>query len=253
MGEPARDEFYVGYLPKAPPNQARHTLVVVLVHLVLGMIVATAVVASMRDPGRGVWEDGTPREYEGVLVQRPYPMLRLDESAPGVSGRVVMLVDFGKRGAQGRVGAIQEGARVRVSGYPLMRDGRTMVELAPEEGAVARVGERVVRVERVMGERVTLRGEVVDSKCFLGAMKPGDGKTHQACAVRCISGGIPPVLACWDGAGRVSYYVIAGPEGEAWNAGVLGYVGEPVEVTGSIERVDEMMILRVSAGGIVRL
>ena len=40
----------------------------------------------------------------------------------------------------------------------------------------------------------TLRGEIVDSKCYLGAMKPGDQKTHKACATLCIRGGIPPVL-----------------------------------------------------------
>ena len=28
--------------------------------------------------------------------------------------------------------------------------------------------------------------------CFLGVMKPGRSKPHRACAVRCISGGIPP-------------------------------------------------------------
>jgi len=36
-------------------------------------------------------------------------------------------------------------------------------------------------------------GEIVDSKC-LGVMTPGQLTTHRACAIRCISGGIPPVL-----------------------------------------------------------
>ena len=37
---------------------------------------------------------------------------------------------------------------------------------------------------------VTLTGEIVDSKCFLGVMNPGNLKPHKACAIRCISGGI---------------------------------------------------------------
>jgi hypothetical protein len=40
----------------------------------------------------------------------------------------------------------------------------------------------------------TLIGEIVDSKCYLGVMNPGALIPHRACAIRCISGGIPPVL-----------------------------------------------------------
>ena len=46
---------------------------------------------------------------------------------------------------------------------------------------------------RAIGE-VTLVGEVVDPKCWLGDMKPGDGKAHAACARLCMEGGIPPML-----------------------------------------------------------
>jgi len=38
----------------------------------------------------------------------------------------------------------------------------------------------------------TLVGEIVDSKCFLGVMNPGQLTTHRACAIRCISGGVRP-------------------------------------------------------------
>ena len=42
--------------------------------------------------------------------------------------------------------------------------------------------------------RVSLTGEIVDSKCYPGVMKPGQGKTHRACAIRCLSGGVPAVF-----------------------------------------------------------
>jgi hypothetical protein len=32
---------------------------------------------------------------------------------------------------------------------------------------------------------VELTGEIVDSKCFLGVMVPGSGKTHKECASLC--------------------------------------------------------------------
>ena len=44
---------------------------------------------------------------------------------------------------------------------------------------------------QVLADNVTLKGEIIDPKCYLGAMKPGGGKTHKACAMRCIAGGIP--------------------------------------------------------------
>ena len=40
----------------------------------------------------------------------------------------------------------------------------------------------------------TLIGEIVDSKRYLGVMNPGNGKVHRDCAVRCLSGGIPPIF-----------------------------------------------------------
>ena len=43
-----------------------------------------------------------------------------------------------------------------------------------------------------------VKGEIVDPKCFFGVMKPGEGKPHKDCAIRCILGGIPPVLKVTD-------------------------------------------------------
>jgi hypothetical protein len=44
------------------------------------------------------------------------------------------------------------------------------------------------------GDDVTGCGEIVDSKCFLGVMNPGEGTVHCDCARVCLRGGIPPML-----------------------------------------------------------
>ena len=44
-----------------------------------------------------------------------------------------------------------------------------------------------------LGE-VDLVGEILDSKCWFGAMRPSQGKPHKACASLCIRGGIPPAF-----------------------------------------------------------
>jgi hypothetical protein len=237
MPEGRTDEFYVGYLPKAPPNQARHTVIVVLVHLIVGMIVATIVVARMRDPGQGTWDTSRPRDFAGRLVKRPYPLL-LDDR-----GRALLMVDFGKRGAQRRVQSLPDGAHLTVNGFLLDRDGRQMVECSPEESAVRADHLPPAPASLIRsGDRITLVGEIVDSKCFLGAMKPGEGKTHKACAVRCISGGIPPVLVCWDGAGRTTYYLLADTQGGPVGDWVLPLVGEHVEVTGDLAGLGDLRV-----------
>jgi hypothetical protein len=246
MPESHADEFYVGYLPKSPQGLARHTRLVIVVHLVLSMAAAAIIVAAMRDPGPGVWEDATPKSFTGVFLSRPYPMI-IDDA-----GHAILVVDFGKRGAQQRFSGIGDAHRLKLSGYPLLRDGRTLVELAPEADAIGPASPDRAPVQAAGGDRRTLVGEIVDSKCFLGAMKPGEGKTHKACATRCISGGIPPMLVCWDEKGLTSYFLLADEQGGPVGDWVLPLVGETVQVTGDVASIGDLALLRVSREGIQR-
>lgn len=248
MGEPVREsEFYVGYLPKAPPGQAHHTVIVVLIHLMLSMVAATLIVSGMRDPGPGVWDTTTPRSFEGVLVKSPYPVLFTED------GQSLLVVDFGKRGSQQRFAGVEDGARLTVTGYLLERDERRMVELAPEETAIRPGGAGPpAPVPFPQPDVVTLVGEIVDSKCFLGAMKPGEGKTHKACAVRCISGGIPPMLVCWDGDGHATSFLLSTADGGPVGDWVLPLVGERVEVRGRISDLGGVRLLGTSAADVRR-
>ena len=90
----------------------------------------------------------------------------------------------------------------------------------------------------------TLIGEIVDSKCYLGVMNPGQLTTHRACAIRCISGGIPPVLLVRQTNGPALYFLLVSSDGRPVNKQVLSMVAEPIEVTGNVERQGELLILR---------
>src|SRR6266513_1903853 len=81
----------------------------------------------------------------------------------------------------------------------------------------------------------TLVGEIVDSKCYLGVMNPGQLTTHRACAIRCISGGIPPVLLVRQKDGPAIYLLLVSADGKPVNRQVLNMVAEPVEITGDVE------------------
>ncbi|MEY4510457.1 MAG: hypothetical protein RLZZ450_2579, partial [Pseudomonadota bacterium] len=141
------------------------------------------------------------------------------------------------------------------SGLLLERDGIRLLEVAkvePQPGS----GENhalLATSSLVERGRVTLRGEIVDIKCWLGRMKPGDGRTHRACAQFCIAGGIPPVLVTRDQAGVERRYLLTSPEGGAINDAVLPYVAEVVEVDGSLETAPGMSFLRLDPALIRRL
>lgn len=94
-----------------------------------------------------------------------------------------------------------------------------------------------------LGQR-TLIGEIVDSKCYLGVMNPGALTPHRACAIRCISGGIPPVLLVRQTNGTTLYFLLVSRDGRPVNKQVLSLVAEPIEITGEVERQGELLILR---------
>jgi hypothetical protein len=237
-------EFYVGYQRQAPPTVARFVRRVVTL-LVCGAAVVAAILAGAQAPfDPGVFEFGIFRHFEGVVRETPYPMLFV--ARPGETGdraaTGIYLVGAGKHGAERQVAGL-EGRRARVRGSLVYREGELMLEIAAggiERGAPARNRPDGGTVE--LGRR-TLRGEIVDSKCFFGVMKPGRGKPHRACAARCISGGIPPVLRVEAASGEFRHFLLVDEEGGAVNTRVLDLVAEPVEITGRVRREGDLLIL----------
>ena len=122
----------------------------------------------------------------------------------------------GKHGADALVRGL-DGVRVTLEGTRIERAGMPMLEAAArfDCGVRATRPPRLAAPQAVGGSQaVTLRGEIVDSKCFLGVMTPGDGRTHSACASLCLRGGIPPALLVRDRAGRSALYLLEDPTGD---------------------------------------
>ena len=83
-------------------------------------------------------------------------------------------------------------------------------------------------------------------------MKPGGGKTHKACAMLCISGGVPPMLVTRDASKNETFYLLATDEGGVANERVVDFVGDPVEVSGQLERHGDLLVLRIAVEGVRR-
>jgi len=107
-------------------------------------------------------------------------------------------------------------------------------------------------VPQVLAAHVTLKGEIIDPKCYLGAMKPGGGKTHKACAMLCISGGVPPMLVTRDANEQETFYLLTTDQGGVANELVLPFVGDRVEVAGRLEEHGDLLLLRIVRDGLVQ-
>jgi len=242
----SRGEFYVGYLPM-PARHHRAVRVIVGAAFLLLMIAGVVMAASQRDPGEAVWDTASEREFTGLVLANPYPMLETDKGT-------YLVVESGKVGSQRRLGPFDR-RRVTLRGYLLERDGRRMIELAPREGAVESSGGGGASDTTLFaGPEATFTGEILDSKCYLGAMKPGDGKGHKACATLCIDGGIPPMLYTRHADGSPAYYVLAQHPGDPVGEYVRPYIGEPVRVRGMPLDSDRgVSLLLIEAGSIERV
>ncbi len=246
----SKDPFYVGYLPL--PAGLKATVVMFIAIGVLGAIaMAFAIAPQQQDPGPGKWDTSTLFAIEGRLSVDPYPLVFVEDPESPFGSRAVILVSQMKFGAEKQASAF-DGRRVRAEGNFITRHGRAVFELRAGD-ALVELGEEVAEPHsEVLGE-FDLVGEITDSKCFLGLMKPGYGKTHRACAVRCIAGGIPPVFVTRDEAGEETIYLLTDSEGGAVNEAVLPFVSEPVSLTGRIERRGDLLVYAVDLERIERL
>ena len=263
------DEFFVGYLPNMPAHTAK-----LIRKATLGMIALAALLAlafSLAQPTfyPSVFEFGNTRKFQGVIAAEPYPQLQLLRPALGENNVMVSryyLVAPFKYGADQMIAPFV-GQAVELEGTLIYRDNQTMIEIvkngirklnAADSANVQSYADlqQLAAVKsgqlESLGE-LTFRGEIVDSKCYFGVMNPGQGKLHRDCAVRCISGGIPPVLMVRDQAGSAAYLMLVDRNGAQVNRQVLPLVADYVQITGEVLRKDNLLILKADPNTIQRI
>jgi hypothetical protein len=238
------NDFYVGYLPKAPTALARF---VRKVNSVLGLLAVTAafvLVIGQMQFANSAFEYGKLSSFEGIVVTRPVPTLLV--TRPGQVGQEdkysrYLLVAPGKHGADDLVAGF-DGKQVRLRGQLIYREGGTMVEITPGSMALIDNAPAVQATTRDLGT-VTVTGEIVDGKCYLGVMNPGQGKVHRDCAARCLSGGIPPIFVTTDGHEQL---LLVGLDGRALGRDVLReFIAEPIQIQGELLETGSTQLLKV--------
>ncbi len=237
--------FYVGYFPRADPPLARHTgLAVGGIGFVTG---ATMVISALAQPpfAASVFEYGHPRPVIGVIRAHPYPTLQI---MGGTKVTRYLLAAAGKHGAT-MAASPYDGTVVRVLGSLIRRGNASMLEVADIRPAESDSASPAPLTQTDLG-RFTLTGEIVDSKCWLGVMNPGEGKTHLDCAVRCISGGLPPMLVIRDSAGSERHLLLTDASGAPMPRSLLPMVGRPVSVTGTLLKEGDLLFVRADPSAV---
>lgn len=242
-----RHDFFIGYAPPMPAALARFVGRIVAGLVFGGLAWAGVIAAGHVSLDGGTFEFGHPQPFAGTIVAHPYPALRLDESGHDPIATMV-LVAPGKHGADAWTQRL-DGRHVALTGTGIRRGGLTMIEIEPSSLVLKEAPSGFERPTPADDEStetmsVTLRGEVVDSKCFLGVMVPGSGKTHRDCASLCLRGGIPPAVFVHDRAGGSALMLLEGASGEAIGASTRRVAGEAVEMTGMLRRQEGWLVLR---------
>lgn len=228
-------DFYIGYVPKAPASITRWITSIAIVIVLGAMAIGALLILNQPPFAKSTFEYGIYREYSGVIEAWPYPMLRTADTT-------FLLVAPGKHGFS-EVSRLQ-GRGVRLQAALIARGQDRMLEVLPASLREVSTLPVIPPIKPVALGSVRLRGEIVDSKCYLGVMNPGNGKVHRDCAVRCISGGAPPAFVAQDAAGETQVLLLVGSDGRALNHEVLSFVAEPLEISGELVRSGSNLVLK---------
>jgi hypothetical protein len=253
MSDAKEKPFFVGYL--GVPGKLRSFLVAVGGVLVIGFFAAGWVIgATQDDPGPGAFRFDFGRQtVTGTLELRPYPVLHVIEGTEHIApGSALMLSGGGKRGAIDRAEPLA-GQLVTASGVVLARGDLDMLQLrGGADGLSAAEGDAAPVEAEPLG-RWRLAGEICDGKCLAGAMRPGTGLAHKACANLCLSGGVPPVFVSSQPVEGSAFLLIAGPDGGLLPEALYDAVGLYIGVEADIERRGDLLVMTIDPATVEKL
>src|SRR5579862_824712 len=256
-----KNDFYIGWMPDAPEGFARHIKKIVLVLALLVITIGVVLALSQKKFDTGNFEFGTLTEVKGIYSKTPVPNLKI------INGKDIwgnynyitaVLVGYGKHGADGIIADLEvenktslDKKEITVKGTLLYNDGKLILQISGDDKPLVDIGNAVTSADilphvKNLGIQ-NVKGEIVDPKCYFGVMKPGLGKPHRDCAIRCILGGIPPLLRVQNEKGAINYYIIVGPNGEKINKAVQDFVAEPVELKGRLVQYDDWIVVYLNA------
>jgi len=248
-----QDEFYIGWQDEASNSFKNGRKTFFLIGLIVFVLFALGYLFMENKFVDSYFDYGNLTELEGTIVEYPVFGLRTEVDGKAVT---VPLVGFGKFDALPVLEAIKERAngrslsslKVSLKGTILTYQDKTWMELTEGDESIISINDSEQNYSQTIQSlgTISIAGEIVDPKCFFGVMNPAYNKIHRSCAIRCISGGIPPVLAIRENGIFIDYYFVTDEKRASINKEILQFVGIPVTVSGAVQQVDDWKVIQIN-------
>lgn len=253
--KPKNTDFFTGYGKKLP--EKLRVFVPAAAGILIALFALTGLASGLlqASPGDGRfrWDLG-PITLVGLLDMHPAPVVHAQPTERYPKGHSMMLTGQGKVGVQ-KTAASLHGRLVEVKGFITQRGALDMLVVdalkAAETSGDSGAGPSLPQVVDLGRWRLT--GEICDGKCVSGAMRPGRGISHKACANLCIIGGAPPVFVADGAVDGAGFFLVADLAGRPVADQLVDYTAVPVQVEGRIERRGDIAVLLIDISRIKRL
>ncbi len=246
--------FYIGWQPIANKIFSLFAKKASITIICITMLAAALISFNQKHIAASQFIFDDKKEFTGQLILKPFPALRTVKGKDIYGNPIVKtypLINVWKFGADTIVKEILGNAAfadVVLKGDILVRD--SVEEIVLNYGASAiQIKNKISTLDYVKmseGKDTIINGEIIDPKCYFGAMNPGEGKPHRSCAIRCIEGGIMPMVTYKEADGKINYAVLLGANGESLNKVIAYAVAEPVQLKGKLFAIDNWKILQVN-------
>ncbi|MEP2942973.1 MAG: hypothetical protein ABJL18_00795 [Hyphomicrobiales bacterium] len=246
----AKAPFFVGYL--GIPKGLKVFLLFISIMLLSGFATSALLIgATQDDPGKaGFRFDFGRQTVTGIIQDKPYPLIYVTKGNERIkTGQTLMLSGSGKRGAMKAVKK-RTGELAEVTGIILRRGDIDMLQLVGGKKGFKPLSEAAEIPASVPLGRWKIQGEICDGKCIAGAMNPGRGLAHKACANLCLEGDIPPVFVSTQPIEGSEFLLVGDANGRPLRRQLYDYVGQFVEIEANIERRGDLLVVLVDPANV---
>jgi methionine sulfoxide reductase heme-binding subunit len=256
----AQENFYIGWLGNIDIPTSKALKHFIIPSILIGFLFLLSFTFSQKKIANAEYRSDEIAEYTGIVSNTPFPHIRFTKSKDvfgNPKNEVLPLVNAWKFGADTLISKWckrNNSCPATIRGTIISRVGVNIMELSEEENSFLPSETPSISIQskiKLIG-KASLRGEIIDPKCYLGAMNPGEGKPHRSCAIRCISGGIMPMVTYLENNER-KYAVLVGTDGEKINSKILDFVAEPVQIEGTLYQYENWNCFYIDTQNIKRL
>lgn len=251
MREKRQDEVFIDRGGQTGPRRARWLGLVAMLCVTGMALVGSGLGSRAEDPAsRQARPDDKAGEQvlRGHLSHIGHPALHLPPSPAFPRGRVMLLAGDSKRAAElpAHAGPVELRGSVQGGGALEMFVVDAPARPLDDARGLSPAGREPLGRRRIAGK-------ICVGACDAGATRPGAGVAHRACAGLCPTGDLPAILVATDPVDGGRHLLLAGPDGGPPPAALRDAVAIPVELEGHVERVGNVLLLRLDAQPVKRL